>query len=118
MRAAQPTTLSVQKGFASNSFLLTNGEVKLIPDITIYRGGSVQAVLDVKYKAPDAKDLYQVYSYMKFAQLSQAYIISPSVRTGSLAETFDGHRIMYLCLDSSSPLDVDKMATQVVNTLR
>ncbi|ADI67591.1 5-methylcytosine restriction system specificity protein McrC [Mobiluncus curtisii] len=118
MRAAQPTALSVQKGFASSSFLLANGEIELIPDLTIYRGGTIEAVLDVKYKAPDAKDLYQIYTYMQFAQLNEAYIISPSVRTGDMVETFDGHRIRYLGLDSSSVIDVNALASKVIETLR
>ncbi|MHC9853874.1 5-methylcytosine restriction system specificity protein McrC [Corynebacterium diphtheriae] len=118
MRAAEPTALSVQKGFASSSFLLTNGEIELIPDLTIYRGGSIEAVLDVKYKVPDAKDLYQIYTYMQFARLNEAYIISPSVRTGDVVETFDGHRIKCLGLDSSSAIDVDALASRVIEALR
>ncbi|MDU7431809.1 MAG: hypothetical protein E7K76_13155, partial [Cutibacterium avidum] len=118
MRAAEPTALSVQKGFASSSFLLTNGEIELIPDLTIYRGGSIEGVLDVKYKVPDAKDLYQIYTYMQFARLNEAYIISPSVRTGDVVETFDGHRIKGLGLDSSSAIDVDALASRVIEALR
>ena len=118
MRAAQPTALSVQKGFASSSFLLTNGKIELIPDLTVYRGGTIKAVLDVKYKVPDAKDLYQIYTYMQFAHLNEAYIISPFIRTGDVVETFDGHQIKYLGLDSSSAVDVDALASRVIEALR
>ena len=117
MRNAEPTAFSVQKSFASNNFLLTNGEIELIPDITIYRGGSIRAVLDVKYKVPDSKDLYQVYTYMKFAQLDLAYIISPSVQTGQIVETFDAHRIIYLKLDSSAVAKVEGIASTILGSL-
>ncbi|WP_052039008.1 5-methylcytosine restriction system specificity protein McrC [Actinomyces sp. S4-C9] len=46
MRVAQPTTLSVQKSFASSSFLLTKVEIKLTSDLTIHRGGAIEAILD------------------------------------------------------------------------
>ena len=76
------------------------------------------SIADVKYKVPDAKDLYQIYTYMQFARLNEAYIISPSVRTGDVVETFDGHRIKCLGLDSSYAIDVDALASRVIEALR
>lgn len=117
MRKAVGTTLSIQKGFVTSSFLTASGETELIPDITVYRGGVVRAVLDVKYKEVDSKDLYQIYCYMTFAGLREAFIISPSATSERAVYTFDGKRITFLRLNSSSRSDIDELASRVLDLI-
>ena len=85
------------------SFLFFSGECEIIPDITVYKGSSVKALLDVKYKTPDSKDYYQIFTYMKYAKLDNAFIVSPSVEHEKTITAYDGSKITLLNVDSSSP---------------
>lgn len=60
MRKSVLKGYSCQKGFIPRSFLFSDGTCELEPDITIYDGSRIKAVLDVKYKVPDSKDYYQI----------------------------------------------------------
>lgn len=94
---------SILKGFIPRSFLFFSGECEIIPDITVYKGSSVKALLDVKYKTPDSKDYYQIFTYMKYAKLDNAFIVSPSVEHEKTITAYDGSKITLLNVDSSSP---------------
>ena len=93
MRKSILKGLSCQKSFIPKSFLFSNGTCELEPDITIYNGSHPLAVLDVKYKVPDSKDYYQIFTYMKFAGLNKAFIISPFVRHNEVITAYDVARL-------------------------
>lgn len=113
-RIAGKYGLSVQKGLSPRSFLFFNGECELIPDITVYEGTSIKALMDVKYKAPDSKDYYQIFSYMKYAGVETAYIISPAVTDERCITAFDGSRIIYICVDNSNASDLEIKAKTII----
>lgn len=105
---------SIQKGFSPRSFLFCNGECELIPDITIYEGNTLKAVLDVKYKVPDSKDYYQIYAYMKYAHIDTAYIISPAVPHEQTIIGFDGVKIRYINVANSNYNELETIAEQII----
>lgn len=107
--------LSVRKGFASFASFTTNGQYELIPDIVVYRGLEIRKVIDVKYKEPDAKDIYQLFTYMHFAELHEAYIITPSIQEPAAVETFDGRRIRFVHLASTSSNDLSLALDQLID---
>lgn len=102
--------LTCQKGFTPQSFLFHGGMCEMIPDIAIYYGANINALLDVKYKSPDSKDFYQLYSYVKYAGLSDAYIISPAVKDDETIVSFDGCQIHMVHVDTSSPGQIERKA--------
>ncbi|WDV94873.1 5-methylcytosine restriction system specificity protein McrC [Brevibacillus parabrevis] len=67
----------VTKSFSPPEFLFDNGSCEIIPDLVFYKGDSVIAVGDVKYKEPDSKDYYQLYTYIKKAGIKAGIIFSP-----------------------------------------
>lgn len=105
---------SIQKGFSPRSFLFCNGECELIPDITIYEGTTLKAVLDVKYKTPDSKDYYQIYAYMKYANIDTAYIISPAVPHEKTLISFDGAKIVYIQIANSDYTELEATAEKII----
>lgn len=105
---------SIQKGLIPRSFLFFNGECEMIPDITIYDGATIKALLDVKYKVPDSKDYYQIFAYMKYAHTDTAYIISPTVEHNQTITAFDGSKVTYVRIDSSDPESLEKTAERII----
>ncbi len=105
---------TVQKGFTPRSFLFCDGLCEMIPDIVIYDGFKVKAVLDVKYKQPDSKDFYQIYSYMKYANIRDAFIIIPSVVENMNIITFDDLRIRFIKVDNSIPYDLEVCVEKIM----
>lgn len=114
LRAGNRYGYSVQKGFSPRSFLFYDGECELIPDIAIYDGTTLKAVLDVKYKTPDSKDYYQIYAYMKSANIDTAYIISPAVSDGKVMTAFDGAKIIHIKVDSSNHSTLEDIAERII----
>ena len=108
---------SVQKGFIPRSFLFCNGDCELIPDITVYEGSTIRTLMDVKYKTPDSKDHYQLFTYMKYAQTDVAYIISPEVEHGQTITAFDGSKIVYIQIDTSDFDELERIAEQTIRDL-
>lgn len=117
MRKSVLKGLSCQKSFIPKSFLFTNGTCELEPDITIYNGTHPLAVLDVKYKIPDSKDYYQIFTYMKYAGLSKAYIISPSVKHNEIITAYDGSKIININVSKSDHIKLEELATEVIDSL-
>lgn len=105
---------SIQKGFSPRGFLFCNGECELIPDITIYEGNALKALLDVKYKVPDSKDYYQIYAYMKYAHIDTAYIISPAVPHEQTIVGFDGVKIRHINVANSNYNELETIAEQII----
>ena len=105
---------SIQKGLTPRSFLFFNGECEMIPDITIYDGTAIKALLDVKYKVPDSKDYYQIFAYMKFAKIDMAYIISPEVPHEQTITSFDGSKITYVRIGNSNSEELETIAEKIV----
>lgn len=104
----------VQKGLTPRSFLFCDSACEMIPDIAVYDGIQVKAVLDVKYKAPDSKDYYQVFAYMKYAGLEAAYIISPEVEHAQVITAFDGSKVHLVRIDSSSGEALEETAKGII----
>lgn len=117
MRAAAPTTLAVRKGFIGGSYLFTDGVFELIPDAVVYEGGQVRAVLDAKYKEPDAKDFYQLYTYMRYADLDRAVILSPWVEDGKIMDTFDGKHVELVRVATSAPEALTSTAERIIGRI-
>lgn len=117
MRKSAPKGYSCQKSFIPRSFLFSNGSCELEPDITIYDGNNVLAVLDVKYKVPDSKDYYQIFTYMKYANLSKAFVISPYVRHNETISAYDGSRIIGINISTSVHLSLEEIASDIIENL-
>lgn len=117
MRKSILKGLSCQKSFIPKSFLFSNGTCELEPDITIYNGSHPLAVLDVKYKVPDSKDYYQIFTYMKYAGLTKAFIISPSVRHREVITAYDGSKIVNLNVSKSYNEQLESLAAEVIDNL-
>ena len=117
MRKCVLKGLSCQKSFIPKSFLFTNGTCELEPDITIYSGTQPLAVLDVKYKVPDSKDYYQIFTYMQYARLSNAYIISPCVKHNEVITAYNGSRIVNINVSKSDHVQLEKLAVEVIDNL-
>ena len=117
MRKSILKGLSCQKSFIPKSFLFSNGTCELEPDITIYNGSHPLAVLDVKYKVPDSKDYYQIFTYMKFAGLNKAFIISPFVRHNEVITAYDSSKIINLNVSKSNNEQLELLATEVIDSL-
>lgn len=115
-RQTHPLGLSCQKGFTPQSFLFHGGMCEMIPDLAIYYGANIKVLLDVKYKSPDSKDLYQLYSYVKYAGLSDAYIISPAVKDDETIVSFDGCQIHMIHVDTSSPEQIERKALGILES--
>ena len=105
---------SIQKGLTPRSFLFYNGECELIPDITVYDGSTIKALLDVKYKVPDSKDYYQIFAYMKFAGLDTAYVISPAVEHNLTYTAFDGAKIWHVNINDSRSNNLESTAEEII----
>lgn len=117
MRKSIPKGLSCQKSFSPKSFLFSDGTCELEPDITIYNGSKPLAVLDVKHKIPDSKDYYQIFTYMKYAGLTKAFIISPSVRHKEAITAYDGSKMINLNVSESQHEKLELLAAEVIDTL-
>ena len=117
MRKSIKKGFSCQKSFVPRSFLFCNGDCELEPDITIYDGEKISAVLDVKYKTPDSKDYYQIFTYMKFAGLHRAYIISPVVNHMETVTAYDGSKIVCLRIDSTDHQVLETVAQEIIDTI-
>lgn len=113
-RAGVGFGLTIQKGLTPRGFLFYDGECELIPDITIYEGSTIRAVLDVKYKVPDSKDFYQIFSYMQYAQLKEAFVISPAVEQGKVVTAFDGSKVYFVKVDSSDAASLEDLAKKII----
>ena len=113
-RAGGQFGCTIQKGLTPRSFLFYNGECEMIPDITIYDGITIKAVLDVKYKIPDSKDYYQIFAYMKYAGLDTAYIISPEVEQDQVITAFDGSKVHFVRIDTSSGDELENTAKRII----
>lgn len=117
MRKSVLKGYSCQKGFIPRSFLFSDGTCELEPDITIYDGSRIKAVLDVKYKVPDSKDYYQIFTYMKFAGLNEAYIISPFVRHLASITAYDGSKIININVASSNHTILENIVGTIVGKI-
>lgn len=117
MRRCISKGLSCQKSFVPKSFLFSDGKCELEPDITIYNGTTPMAVLDVKYKVPDSKDYYQIFTYMKYAGLSKAFIVSPAVRHNEIITAYDGSKIVNLNVSKSDNKQLESIASEVISSL-
>ena len=117
MRKSALKGYSCQKSFVPRGFLLSNGACELEPDITIYDGKKPIAVLDVKYKIPDSKDYYQIFTYMKYAELWKAYIISPFVRHNEAVTAYDGSKIIGINVSKSVHSELEEIAADVIENL-
>ena len=117
-RAGSKYRLSVQKNFIPRSFLFCDGECELVPDITIYDGSSIKALLDVKYKVPDSKDFYQIFAYMKYANVSTAYIISPLVQNEKMITAFSGEKIVFVKVDNCNPIELERAAEKIIREVK
>jgi 5-methylcytosine-specific restriction enzyme subunit McrC len=73
-----PQGFSVRKGGNPTEFLYVDGSYKLTPDIAIFKGVNQVLVGDAKYKIPDAKDHYQILSYMRSYGLTTGVLFAPS----------------------------------------
>lgn len=116
-RVGKKLGLTISKGFIPRCFMLSTGEGELIPDIVVYKGKDIKAIIDAKYKIPDSKDLYQVFTYLKFAGVEQAFIISPDVEN-SMALTFDGSIIKYIKIDNSNFLELENTVQSILENLK
>ena len=114
MRKGAVRGLSCQKGFIPKGFLFSDGSCELEPDITIYQGGIIKAVMDVKYKAPDSKDYYQLFTYMTFAGLHTAFVISPAVKHLERITAFDGRHIIKVNINQSNNMILESIAESVL----
>ncbi len=117
MRKCVLKDFSCQKSFIPKSFLFANGTCELEPDITIYSGTQPLAVLDVKYKVPDSKDYYQIFTYMQYAGLSSAYIISPSVKHNKIITAYNTSKIVNINVSKSDHMQLEKLVTEVIDNL-
>lgn len=93
----------ITKNFSPPEFLFTNGTCEVIPDLVFNKGDSVILVGDVKYKEPDSKDYYQLYSYIKKAGLDTGIVFTPSKNgeqepTVKTRSTFDNINIYDVCV--------------------
>ena len=117
MRKCALKGLSCQKSFIPKSFLFINGTCELEPDITIYSGTQPLAILDVKYKVPDSKDYYQLLTYMQYAGLSSAYIISPNVKHNEIITAYNGSKIVNINVSKSDHMQLEKIVSEVIGNL-
>ena len=117
MRMSIAKGYSCQKSFTPRSFMFSDGTCELEPDITIYDGNKPIAVLDVKYKVPDSKDYYQIFTYMKYAGLSEAYVVSPYVQDGSVLNAYDGSKILSIKVSESNNAALEKKAYDLIYQL-
>ena len=115
MRKGSIKGLSCQKGFIPKGFLFSDGSCELEPDITIYQGANIKAVMDVKYKVPDSKDYYQLFTYMTYAGLQTAFVISPSVKHLERITAFDGRHIVKIRIDHSNNTKLESIAESVLS---
>ena len=113
-RAGISYGLTIQKGLTPRGFLFYEGECELIPDITVYEGSKIKAVLDVKYKIPDSKDFYQIYSYMQYANLKEAYVVSPAVEREKVVTAFDGSKVYFVKIDNSDASNLEIIAKKII----
>lgn len=98
-------------------FMFSDGSCELELDITIYKGTDPTAVLDVKYKVLDSKDYYQIFTYMKYAKLSEAFVISPFVKHRSVMTAYDGSRITGINISQSINKDLETAALEIIEAL-
>lgn len=105
---------SIQKGLVPRNFLFCDGKCEMIPDITIYDGTAIKALMDVKYKMPDSKDYYQIFAYMKYTEIDRAYIISPEIIHDQTITAFDGSKITYIKIESSNSKELEIVAEKII----
>lgn len=117
MRKSTLKGYSCQKSFVPRSFMFNDGSCELEPDITIYKGNDPIAVLDVKYKVPDSKDYYQIFTYMKYAKLSEAFVISPFIKHLSTLTAYDGSKIIGINVSSSNNQELEATAFSIIDNL-
>ena len=110
MRVAGQRELIIRKDFMGPAFMFETDLYRIEPDVTLYSGNDLLALADVKYKAPDSGDLYQMYSYLKYAELSRGSIFSPFVEDGRVMRSFDGLEIVFHQVKSSNPNDINLVA--------
>lgn len=108
---------SVQKGLSPRSFLFYNGLCEMVPDIVIYEGSDVKAICDVKYKLPDSKDYYQIFTYMKYAKLDKAYIFTPCDIEDATLTSFEGSKIHMVKVDSSSHYEIEAVMENIIKDI-
>ena len=76
---------------------------QLEEQISLDKGSEIKAICDVKYKKPDAKDFYQLYAYMRYANLNVSYIITPDQCDDfERHTTIDGYSVVFLRIDSTN----------------
>ncbi|MEK4459660.1 5-methylcytosine restriction system specificity protein McrC [Paenibacillus sp. FSL R10-2748] len=98
--------IHITKNFSPPEYLFTNGTCELIPDIVFNKGNTLLLVGDVKYKEPDSKDYYQLYSYIKKAGLGTGIVFTPSKNgeqepTVKTRSTFDNVIIYDICVPTT-----------------
>lgn len=116
-RAGAGYGLTIQKGLTPRGFLFYEGECELIPDITIYEGTKIKAVLDVKYKIPDSKDFYQIFSYMQYAHLKEAFVVSPAVEPLKVVTAFDGSKVHFVRVANSDASNLEILAKKIIRVV-
>ena len=101
-----PKGFSVRKGGNPTEFLYVDGSYKLTPDIAIFKGVNQVLVGDAKYKVPDAKDHYQILSYMRSYGLTTGVLFAPSFseieRVISERKTQQGEKVIEIYLPLSN----------------
>lgn len=117
MRKSSLKGYSCHKSFIPRSFMFNDGSCELVPDITIYKGTKPIAVLDVKYKVPDSKDYYQIFTYMKYAKLSEAFVISPFVNHRSVLTAYDGSKITGIKISQSNNTELETTASEIIEAI-
>lgn len=68
--------LTFEKERPDSSHLFVDGTAPMEPDILVLRGANVICVGDVKHKAPDASDYYQMFTYVRQYGLSRGFMLS------------------------------------------
>jgi len=77
----KPKGCSVIKGGRTAEYLYLGQDRLLDPDIVVYRGNALLCVADAKYKEPDAKDHYQLFSYLTTLGASHGFFLSPAFQS-------------------------------------
>lgn len=112
-----PRGFSVRKGGHPSEFLYVDGTYRLIPDICIFKGSSQVLIGDAKYKLPDAKDHYQILSYMRSYGLSTGVIFAPNFSENhpvvSEKKTLRGERVFEIYLPLSDLDTTEKFLGQL-----
>jgi 5-methylcytosine-specific restriction endonuclease McrBC regulatory subunit McrC len=116
--------LVVEKPKSGFTTLFTDGNYKLIPDVTISRDNHVRLIGDMKYKPKDetvGQDYYQLKTYIDAHNISSGFLVRPALANGESKSTihkyFDGKYAIDVVLNMTDLDNSEAFLLEQLNVL-